>query len=335
MEQKSEVYHIVAAPNDKYMRYTLVLFESIFVTNPGKHFHFHVLHSRLGKERMDQVTEYVTARGGEITFICVDESKYRELPSMTDRISIETYFRLEIQDLLPEEVERALYLDGDMIVCGDLAELYHTDFEGNSIAACGFSARCEQGGEFNAGMILFNLKQMRGTITFETYRSLAERMEEGYYMDQGLLNELFGKDATKYVWKQRYNFTCPFYRKFKKQIETEDASFTLDDVVVMHYTGPGIRPWEAEFTPEEIEGIKKKNLRDIFASNGILLDDLYFRFLSKWWEHAANTPVYEELKHDMYESKSRILSDALLKTIDTKEYAVGYRILRLARKIKR
>ncbi|MGN0141789.1 MAG: glycosyltransferase family 8 protein [Roseburia sp.] len=330
-----EVYNIVVAPNEKYLRYTAVLLESIFETNPEKKFHIFVLYSVLPQARIDTMTQYVEEKGSKITFLCVDEKKYRELPAMEERISIETYFRLEIQDLLPEDVERALYLDGDMIVCSDLAELYHTDFEGKYIAACGFSPKCEQGDEFNAGMILFNMAKMREDITFETYRKLTEKLEDGYYMDQGILNEQFGADGTKYVWKQKYNFTCPFYRKYKKEILGINPEYTLEDVVVMHFTGPGIRPWEARITGKEFASLSRQNLMEIFASQGYILDDLYIAFLEKWWKAAEATPFYEELLTEMYATKNEILEKVLMAVADSREYRLGHRILKLPRAIKR
>lgn len=49
-------------------------------------------------------------------------------------ISVETYYRFLIQDILPE-YDKVLYLDCDLIVNADVAELYHTDIEGYMLAA--------------------------------------------------------------------------------------------------------------------------------------------------------------------------------------------------------
>mgnify|MGYP000718768522 CR=1 FL=1 len=105
-----------------------------------------------------------------------------------------------------------------MIVINDIEELYQENLEGKYFAACGFSPRCESGGDFNSGMLLFDMKRMREDITLDTYRILTQKMEKDFYLDQALLNEQFAKDGVKYVWKQKYNFTCPFYRKYKKQV---------------------------------------------------------------------------------------------------------------------
>ena len=43
---------------------------------------------------------------------------------------------------------------------------------------------------------------------------------------------MFGDTGTRYVSKQKYNFTCSFYRKFKNEIVKETPDFTLDDIVI-------------------------------------------------------------------------------------------------------
>src|SRR5437763_16981533 len=46
-----------------------------------------------------------------------------------------TYVRLLIDQLLPADLERVIYLDVDLIVRSDLSELWHFDLNGKTIAA--------------------------------------------------------------------------------------------------------------------------------------------------------------------------------------------------------
>ena len=136
------------------------------------------------------------------------------------------------------------------------------------------------------------------------------------------------------MWKQKYNFTTPFYRKFKEKLKSEMLDYTLDDVTVMHFAGPGLRPWQAEITREEFAQLNKKNLLDIFAANGWIIDEIYIRFLEKWWDFAGRTPYAKELNAEMNKKKNEIYAKVLGEVIDSKEYSLGYRIMRLPRKIK-
>ena len=331
---QQQVYNVIFTTNDAYVNYLIVLLESIFETNTEKKFCFFVLYNSLSESKKERLTEYVSEHNAQINFLYIAGEKYKVF-QLEERFTVETYFRLEIQDLLPKDVERVLFLDTDMIVCNDLSELYHMDFENKYLIACGFSPRCEKGDEFNAGMILYNIKKMReNNITFETYVELAEKLNGNFYLDQGLLNEMFGTTGTKYVWKQKYNFTCPFYRKYREEVQKETPGFSLDDIVVLHYPGPGIRPWQACLAKEEFERLKKNGLLDIFAMKGYIIDDLYIEVLEKWWAFAKNTPVYEELLTDMFRMKSSIYEQVLLATVNTKAYRLGNSILRIPKKVK-
>lgn len=329
------VYNIAIAPNGAYTNYSIVLLNSIFRTNPERKFRIFVLYNSLTEEEKEKLSNFVTEHNSEIVFLYIDGAKYKVF-EWKERFSVETYFRLELQDILTADVERILYLDIDMIVCKDLAELYEMDLGDKYIAACGFSPRCERGDEFNAGMILFDIAKMReNNITFETYVGLAEKLNGNFYQDQGLLNELFGDNGTKYVWKQKYNFTPAFYRKYKAEVLKEMPSFSLDDVVVMHYPGPGIRPWQAQISREEYKLWKDNMLLDLFSIKGYAVDDIYIHMLEKWWECAIETPVFEELQKKMFESKGKLLEKVLLATVNTKAYRIGSKITGILKNIWR
>lgn len=79
-----------------------------------------------------------------------------------------TMVKCDIAELLPQ-LDKVLLLDGDMLVTGDLAELYNTDL-GNNVVAAVRELLSEHYGQntligtpsyFNAGVMLLNLKLMR------------------------------------------------------------------------------------------------------------------------------------------------------------------------------
>ena len=325
-------YNIAIAPNGVYVNYSIVLLQSLFDTNQGKDFRIFVMYHSLTEEEKKRLTDFVQNNGARCEFVYIDGEKYKKVFEWKERFSVETYFRLEIQDVFPTDLERVLYLDGDMIVNRDIDELYQMDLEEKYLAACGFSPKCERGDEFNAGMILFDMEKMRRDITFDTYVKLAEELHGDYYQDQGLLNAQFGDTGTKYVWKQKYNFTCAFYRKYKDAVQKELPGFTVDDAVVLHYPGPGIRPWQAVFSGEEYEKLRDEGVLELLAMQGFIVDDLYMKLLTIWWDYAKKTPVYEELQSDMYRMKSEILEKTLLATVHTTSYRIGRKIVRLIKR---
>ncbi len=332
--ENSEIYNIAIAPNKPYANYMMVLMQSLFETNSDKKLFFYVLYHELSERERNRIQVFVETNGADISFVLVENELFSGFP-MEERFSSEAYFRLIVQDVLPKEVDRLLYFDCDMIVTGDINELYHTELEDKYFAACGFSTQCECGDEFNSGMLLFDMEKMRRDISLKTYQALTKKLSSDFYLDQALLNAQFAKDGVKYVWKQKYNFTCPFYRKFADKIKKEMPSYTLEDIVVVHFAGPGIRPWQMCLTEEELKRLDKKNLLDFFAMKGYLIDKLYVHFLEMWWHYAEKTPCYEWLLFDMEKKKNQIYSEVLRAVMDSNEYKIGYNLLQIPRRIKR
>ena len=82
------------------------------------------------------------------------------------------YYRLLIPKVLPQYVDKAFYLDADMVVNGSLSELYHTELGDNYIAGVrdayishiGYlpNDNFHKGDLYiNAGMLLCNLNKIR------------------------------------------------------------------------------------------------------------------------------------------------------------------------------
>ena len=128
-----------------------------------------------------------------------------------------TLLRL-LADLVPDMPDKLLYLDIDMMVDGDILELYNTDVEDYEYAAV-----LEKYGHIflwndyiNAGMLLFNMKKARETGLFTKARDLIKH-KKFLFADQTALY----KATTK---KKLIN------RKFNEQ-----ASFKRKDTVVCHF----------------------------------------------------------------------------------------------------
>ncbi len=131
-------------------------------------------------------------------------------------ISVETYFRFLIQSILPDR-DKVLYLDCDLILNADPAELYQTDVSGYLLAAARdpeFSGHLhganrsiqkyilnelnmkDPSGYFQAGVILFNEAEMRKAYTLEQWLSFASVPYR--YNDQDVLNK-YCEGRVKYL----------------------------------------------------------------------------------------------------------------------------------------
>lgn len=157
-------------------------------------------------------------------------------------ISVETYYRYIIADIAPN-LNKALYLDADLVVNGNLNELYDIDLENNYCA--GVKDKFIEETDYkntlglspnetyiNAGVLLLNLSRMRKDNVSEKLLSntnkLAEQIE---YQDQDIINITF-RGQIKEV-DSRYNFASSNVIREKSKIK---------EAMIIHYTGP-IKPW--------------------------------------------------------------------------------------------
>lgn len=190
--------------------------------------------------------------------IVEDDSRYQLFAKKDFPVSISATFKFSIPDLLPE-LEKVLYIDGDLIVQSDLNAFYSTDvsdvyagvikdyhaltFKGDVWERLGI--RLE--GYFNSGVMLLNLAKMREE---EVTEKLIDYRMNGinYYMDQDTLNVVFGHKV-KYL-DFRYNATLTNWRNkasedlsvYYKMDYREDKYDYLREAEIVHYCSSD-KPW--------------------------------------------------------------------------------------------
>lgn len=167
--------------------------------------------------------------------------------------------RLLVDKLLPENVERVIYLDGDTIVRGSLSELWDTDMGELSIGAC-IEATCslkrkEKMGlknkpYHNAGVLLVDLKNWRKNNTGqEIIDYYCKNNGKLYANDQDAINgSQVGKIKTL---SPTYNYHNTYdiyrYRLFEKNCDypvpsKEELANIKKNPCIIHFLGEE-RPW--------------------------------------------------------------------------------------------
>jgi lipopolysaccharide biosynthesis glycosyltransferase len=81
-----------------------------------------------------RIVRSLDANRVEIRWLRPDVRRLRGL-KISGHIRVASYFRLLVPDLLPESCARAIYLDSDVVVEGDLAKLWAVDLGGRPLAA--------------------------------------------------------------------------------------------------------------------------------------------------------------------------------------------------------
>lgn len=167
-------YNIVCIADEAYAQHTAVMLASLLGHNPALPFRIFLMTYTMSLETKERLQEVVRGHG-ELHVLEDDYVQSGIMALKTETTSKSwnpiMYLKLLIPQKLPRDVERFLFLDVDMVINHDISELYHTDLQGNVLAACDdykFQAahRCRLGllsSELyvNSGVMVIDLKVWR------------------------------------------------------------------------------------------------------------------------------------------------------------------------------
>lgn len=160
---------------------------------------FYIFNEDIPKEWFYLMEKRLEKLNCEILNIEIDAEKVKHFSTPDEHIKYMTYFRYFIAEFVKED--RALYLDCDMVVHGNINPLFQKDFEENYIIAVpdGWYKNI-----FNAGMMMVNVHKWKTDNICQNLLELTAEKHREVYGDQGVLNLLFENK-----WKKvspHYNF---------------------------------------------------------------------------------------------------------------------------------
>lgn len=136
-----------------------------------------------------------------------------------DRGSLSQYARLFVSSDLPQELNRVLYLDCDIVVSRSIRELWNLDLHGKTMAALmdAFSKYYRANIDlepddimFNSGVMLIDLEKWRGdNVEDRLLKFIAVRNGRIQQGDQGVLNAVLSHDT--YCFEPQFNSVTIFY----------------------------------------------------------------------------------------------------------------------------
>lgn len=213
-----------------------------------------------GKSRL-KMRRSIPGSWGRLHFIPIGVEKFAGF-RVDGHVSAATYARLFVDKHLPPSVERAIYIDGDMVLLTDLLPLWEVDLAGHLLAAVqdpiagrvGQSAQMMhwQGWDvpegtpvFNGGLLVINLCKWReqriSDKAIEVARQHPDRMK---YWDQCALNYVIRGDFQPLdpAWNVGpFVFYPPHNRDVVYDAET--AARCIREPKIIHYGGTW-RPWK-------------------------------------------------------------------------------------------
>ena len=245
--------------DDNYVMPTTVTMKSIIEnTNEKEKLFFHIFTTSMNEHNSEKLLN--SALNNQIKIYYIDLNNYKE---MIDKIIVRTHvtyaslLKFEIANIL-KNVDRALYLDSDIIVKKDLTELFNLDLNNKYAAVVpelwkyldsDISDVNKQ--YFNSGVMMMNLKKMReDKISKKLWNKKIELSQDkkNRTMDQDTLNSVLGDNVV--FLGVKYNFNPYFYNKkylnilsINEKKNYNNINDLMDEVRIIHYVGKEDKPW--------------------------------------------------------------------------------------------
>ncbi|MBQ8840215.1 MAG: 1-acyl-sn-glycerol-3-phosphate acyltransferase [Clostridia bacterium] len=271
----NKIIPIFYACDDAFVKYTIVSLSSM-IKNASTEYSYkvHILNTNISEDMKNRLSA-LQNDNFEVIFADVNaylDSVKKELP-IRHYYSATTYYRLFISEMYPE-YDKAIYIDSDTIVLGDISKLYNTDIGDFYMAGCReqameqvdvYGTYCERvvgvsrHRFYNAGMMLINCRQFREKQILKNFLKTLELYNFVVTQDEDYLNYLC-KDHV-YWLDQKWNTEL-----------TDGLEYPYDyrEAYILHYIMVN-KPWHYH----ECRGA------DIF------------------WSYAEKTSVYDMLKAEL------------------------------------
>ncbi|CYU95933.1 glycosyl transferase family protein [Streptococcus suis] len=245
--QESKTLDIAFSVNNRYAQYLGATILSILAHHPKEEVRVHILYKEIAQSILQDLGNLAQQTPNlELHFHLLEDQQFSAIPIRTEQFPIESFSRFLLPELLAD-LDRILYLDVDILVHGNLMELFQTDLEEYELGAIieadifkyyqwyldslGFGPNDAY---FSSGVLLMDLDKMRQNGTTNQLIAMAlEKAQDYKFPDQDILNTYY-KGQFKQL-SPAYNYT---------DVRKQNRELAADEIVIEHFNGD-IKAWHA------------------------------------------------------------------------------------------
>jgi len=243
-------YDVVFASDENYIQHLTVAIKSLLQNNKDLTFNIYIINGGISKEAWMKLRKASSVHKVKLIDILIDDSIFKSFVT-NHHFTKAMYYRLLIPNFINSS--KVLYLDADIIVNGNIKELYNTTLDDYYLAAVespGFKRANELNMKknskyFNSGIMLINNKKWKTSGLSKTVVNYVSNNKKVIrFPDQDALNGVIDGN-----WKQlplKYNqqsviFDSAFAGNYNcfSEYEIQEAK---QNPVIIHYTGSS-KPW--------------------------------------------------------------------------------------------
>lgn len=254
--------NILFTLNEAFVPQVAACMGSIMRTlNEGDACHFYLFSDGISQQNKEKLHQFVTDEGNKLTIVELENlESYFDFQVDTNGWASVVLARLLVDKLLPKEVDRIIYLDGDTLVLENIRELWEVDLEGKVLGMCPEPTAATERKEsldlginmyHNSGVLLIDLKQWRmreiGKKIFNYYRVNDGRL---FAPDQDALNGALKEEIkTLSITYNYFNIFDVYPYRTLEKLSRPSTFISKEEFVkirkqprIVHFLGEE-RPW--------------------------------------------------------------------------------------------
>ena len=310
---------VAFAANDGFCPYLTVMLHSILEHAADENqYDIIVLHRDIAPERMARMGEMTAGKANVSLRFCDVSEQVAGLELYTggkEEFTLDAYLRLLIPDVLSQEYDTALYLDGDMLALDDIAPLLDTDLEGYLLASTrdmGGIADYYLPGSYRreyrdkvleievpddyfiSGLLVLNLSEFRKEWTGQKLLELAAS-RQWLQHDQDVLNVICKGGRAKLLHAQ-WDVLKPYKPELLPAALRKELEESLADPKILHFGGDE-KPWKNTLSP----------------------------WMDEFWETALKTPFCKEIVLRMLQEHPGTINEIMVQRFEKGQ--VGFRYI--------
>lgn len=241
--------------DQNYLPQLQVLLTSLHINNSWEHMALYLLHSDISDELLAPVEHQCSTYGYPFLPLRVPPDLFRNAP-VSKQYPKEMYYRLLAPQLLPDTLNRVLYLDPDILVINPLRPLWETELGGKLFAAAAHTGKTElannvnrlrlgsTGDYYNSGVLLMDLAAGRREISSqELFCFVEQHGRELLLPDQDMLNALYSERILP-VEDVLWNYDARNYSNYLlRSGGVCTIPWVMEHTAILHFCGKA-KPWK-------------------------------------------------------------------------------------------
>lgn len=240
--------NVVFATDNNYAQHCLVALTSLAINNVDVHV-FIIVPPDFDFNVKTLFEQSATRWHFILNWVIIPDDFVSRLPLPSgkniEHISLAAYYRLFIPELLPDNIDKVIYLDCDIVVCGSIYELWSIDIKGKAMAACdprdcqfAINIRAYERlllpknyAYFNSGVLIINLAFWRKEEVQKQFLCfITKNYHNIIYHDQDVLNAVL------------YDRTVYFSEQYNMQRTATENDGVFENPVIVHFSSVP-KPW--------------------------------------------------------------------------------------------